>query len=120
MLESPDDYLRNHHITGWYEPCKSYTAETVLATADTDFDTLVTQLCWPAYFVKDYVKSLTTSRGSVAHNAAEIREVIKLIAHYRGELEGGVSLRRFENLIDDSERRYFSLNGQVFRRWRNT
>ncbi|WP_241165646.1 ATP-grasp domain-containing protein [Serratia marcescens] len=34
--------------------------------------------------------------------------------HYRGELEGGVSLRRFENLFDDSERRYFSLNGQVF------
>lgn len=114
MLESPDEYLRNHHITGWYEPCKSYTAETVLTTADTDFDTLVTQLCWPAYFVKDYVKSLTTSRGSVAHNATEIREVLKLIMHYRGELEGGVSLRRFENLFDDSERRYFSLNGQVF------
>ena len=66
------------------------------------------------YFVKDYVKSLTTSRGSVAINADEIREIIKSIEHYRGKIEGGISLRRFEDLIKDSERRYFVLNGKAF------
>ncbi|KNC90444.1 ATP-grasp domain-containing protein [Trabulsiella odontotermitis] len=114
MLESADEYLRNHHITGWYEHCKAFTPETVLTTPDADFDTLTRQLQWPAYFVKEYVKSLTTSRGSVAKNADEIREVLKLIAHYRGTIEGGVSVRRFESFVLDTERRYFVLNGKVF------
>ncbi|WP_238582614.1 ATP-grasp domain-containing protein [Trabulsiella odontotermitis] len=86
----------------------------MLTTPDADFDTLTRQLQWPAYFVKDYVKSLTTSRGSVAKNADEIREVLKLIAHYRGTIEGGVSVRRFESFVLDTERRYFVLNGKVF------
>lgn len=114
MLESTEQYLLNHHINGWYDRCKAFTPETVLTTPEADFDALTSQLQWPAYFVKDYVKSLTTSRGSVAHNAEEIREVLKLIAHYRGTLEGGVSLRRFEHFINDTERRYFVLNGHVF------
>lgn len=114
MLESFDDYIRCHYITGWYEICQKYTPETVLVSADADFDMLTDQLKWPCYFVKDYVKSLTTSRGSVAVNADEIREVLKSIEHFRGKIEGGVSLRRFENLVPESERRYFSLNGKVF------
>lgn len=114
MLESPDDYTRNHHIPGWYERCRAYTPETIITTPNADFDNLINQLKWPAYFVKDYVKSLTTSRGSVARDAGEIREILKLIAHFRGNIEGGVSLRRFEKFIKNSERRYFVLNGQVF------
>lgn len=114
MLESYDDYIRCHHITGWYEICKKYTPETVLVSADADFDQLTEQLQWPCYFVKDYVKSLTTSRGSVARSADEIREVVKSIEHFRGKIEGGVCLRRFENFVAESERRYFCLNGKVF------
>lgn len=114
MLESPEEYIRNHHITGWYERCKAYTPETVITTPDADFETLTSQLQWPAYFVKDYVKSLTTSRGSVAKDAGEIREILKLIAHFRGEIEGGVSLRCFETFVNNSEHRYFVLNGRVF------
>ncbi len=82
MLESPDDYTRNHHITGWYEQCKAFTPETVITTPDADYDDLINRLQWPAYFVKDFVKSLTTSRGSVAHNAEEIREVIRLCSFF--------------------------------------
>lgn len=114
MLESPEDYLRNHHITGWYERCKTYTPETIITKPDVDFEHLINQLQWPAYFVKDYVKSLTTSRGSVAKNAEEIKEILKLLVHFRGSLEGGVSLRRFEKFVDNTERRYFVLNKQVF------
>ncbi|MEA1625096.1 hypothetical protein RPN16_26480, partial [Salmonella enterica] len=69
MLVSPEEYLQNHHITGWYDFCRHYTAETIFTTEDADFDTLTSQLKWPGYFVKDYVKSLTTSRGSLAANA---------------------------------------------------
>lgn len=114
MLSSVDDYIRNHHITGWYERCREFTPETVITSADANFDELICDLRWPAYFVKDYVKSLTTNRGSIAENADEIREIIKLIAHYRGEIEGGVCLRHIEYFIDNTERRYFILNKVVY------
>ncbi len=113
MLSSVDDYIRNHHITGWYERCREFTPETVITSADANFDELICDLRWPAYFVKDYVKSLTTNRGSIAENADEIREIIKLIAHYRGEIEGGVCLRHIEYFIDNTEHRYFILNKVV-------
>ncbi len=114
MLESPEDYIRNHHITGWYERCRAYTPETMITTPDADFENLTSQLQWSAYFVKDYVKSLTTSRGSVAKDAEEIREILRLMVDFRGNIEGGVSLRRFEKFKNNSERRYFVLNRQVF------
>ncbi|WP_193015284.1 MULTISPECIES: ATP-grasp domain-containing protein [Gammaproteobacteria] len=114
MLEIPEDYIRNHHITGWYEYCKKFTPETVIVNAETDFEKLTKQLQWPAYFVKDYVKSLTTTRGSIAKNADEIREILKLITQFRGNIEGGVSLRRVEEFINNSERRYFVLNKKIF------
>ncbi|WP_434671025.1 ATP-grasp domain-containing protein (plasmid) [Klebsiella sp. B345] len=114
MLESTDEYIRNHHITGWYEHCKTYTPETIFTTPDADFESVVNQLNWGSFFVKDYVKSLTTSRGSVAKDAGEIREILKMLAHFRGCIEGGVSLRRVEKLASNSERRYFVLNNHVF------
>jgi len=114
ILESPEEYISNHYITGWYDRCKAYTPETIITTADADFGRLVSQLQWPAYFVKDYVKSLTTSRGSVAKDAQEVAEILSLIAHFRGSVEGGVSLRRVEEFVNNTERRYFSLNGRVF------
>ena len=114
MLTSPEEYLRNHHITGWYDTCRCYTAETIFTSEDADFDALTAQLKWPEYFVKDYVKSLTTSRGSLAANADEIREIIRLILRYREQIEGGISLRHCEYYNTDSERRYFVLNGQIF------
>ena len=64
--------------------------------------------------MKDYVKSLTTTRGSIAQNADEIKEILKLIAQFRGDIEGGVSLRYVEKFLNDSERRYFVLNKKIF------
>ncbi|OBU11284.1 hypothetical protein AYY17_00565 [Morganella psychrotolerans] len=114
MLSSADDYIRNHHITGWYECCREFTPETVITSVDADFEEVTRNLRWPAYFVKDYVKSLTTNRGSIAKNADEIREIIKLIAHYRGEIEGGICLRHIEYFIENTERRYFVLNKIIY------
>ncbi|MBA0197222.1 ATP-grasp domain-containing protein [Pectobacterium brasiliense] len=114
MLVSLEDYLSSHHITGWYKSCEKYTPDTVFVKEDDDFDQIINQLKWPAYFVKDYVKSLTTSRGSIAKNAEEIREIISSIKKFRGDIEGGISLRKVEDIIKTSERRYFSFRNNVY------
>ncbi|KHN93354.1 hypothetical protein BSK71_09735 [Pectobacterium actinidiae] len=114
MLVSLEDYISSHHITGWYNSCEKYTPETVFLKEDDDIDQITCQLKWPAYFVKDYVKSLTTSRGSIATNAEEIREIIASIKQFRGDIEGGISLRKVEEIIKTSERRYFSFRNNVY------
>lgn len=86
ILTSADEYIQNHHIIGWYECCREFTPETVITSVDANFEEMARNLRWPAYFVKDYVKSLTTNRGTIAKNANGGREIIKLIAHYRGEI----------------------------------
>ncbi|UKE84929.2 ATP-grasp domain-containing protein [Pectobacterium colocasium] len=114
MLVSLEDYLSSHHITGWYKSCEKYTPETTFLKENDDFDQVINQLKWPSYFVKDYVKSLTTSRGSIAENAEEIHEIIAAIKQFRGEIEGGISLRKVEDIIKSSERRYFSFRNNVY------
>ncbi|POP45907.1 hypothetical protein CHU32_08885 [Superficieibacter electus] len=114
MVTSTDSYLRCHHLPGWYPQCQDLTPDTIITHADADFDALTTASQWPAWFVKDYVKSLTTSRGSIAHNAQEIREIIGLLKQYRGEIEGGICLRRVESFDSASEQRFFVLDGHVY------
>lgn len=108
---SPEHYRLCHYLPEWYEACRELTIPTVFASEDSDFSQLLAPLGWGKYFVKDFVKSLTTKRGSVAANETEIREVLKLLHQYRGNVEGGVCIREFVSLRADTEERYFVFNG---------
>ncbi len=115
-LVSAKHYQTCHHLPGWYEACKRWTPETVFLQRDSDFRRALDGLNWPAYFVKDYVNSLTTSRGSVAKDAGEVAELVMLIEQYRGAIEGGVCVRRFESLLSNTEERYFVYKGTAYGR----
>jgi hypothetical protein len=71
----------------------------------------LSRLNWSAYFLKDYVKSLKTARGSIVREPAEAPAVIAELRDYRGEIEGGICVRRVEEFIPGSEQRYFVLLG---------
>jgi len=115
-LTSPQDYQQCHHLPGWYELCKNFTPETIFLQKDSNFVESLAGLNWPGYFVKDYVKSLTTTRGSVAKAPEEVAEVVSLIESYRGKIEGGVCIRRFEELLPESEERYFVFHNRAYAR----
>ena len=115
-LTSPEAYAHCHHLPNWYEICKEFTPQTVFLPRDTDFVQALSGLEWPGYFVKDYVKSLTTSRGSLASTPNDVAEVVGLIERHRGQIEGGVSVRRFESLAPDTEERFFVLHGEAYGR----
>lgn len=116
MLTSPTQYVRCHHLPAWYALCEEFTPKTVFVARDADFAAAVGDLGWPAYFVKDYVKSLTTTRGSVAQTAEEIAEIVALIEKYRGRIEGGICIRQFEALRPETEERYFVFDKKAFAR----
>lgn len=112
LMTSTKQYLTCHHLPGWYSSCTDLTPQTLVVTVDTDFDTLVQSTKWSGYFVKDFVKSLTTTRGSIARSAAEIREIVALIA--KCQIEGGICLRELEPLRAETEERHFVFRGDVF------
>lgn len=116
LRTNPTQYRHCHYLPEWYPLCEEFTPETIFLARDADFVAELSGKGWSAYFVKDFVKSLTTQRGSVAETPQEVAEVVALIEQYRGTVEGGVCIRRFERLVPETEERYFVLNGRAHAR----
>ncbi|WP_198343120.1 ATP-grasp domain-containing protein [Oleiphilus messinensis] len=114
MLTSPIDFVKSHHLPGWYESVREYTPETIFFGNEADAVSGADKSNWDRFFVKDFVKSNYSERGSVANSASEVRDIINLIKAHRGEIEGGIALREVESLVDESEVRYFVFNGKPY------
>jgi hypothetical protein len=113
MAISLDSYRAAHHLPSWYPLVKDFTAETLVFEENTDFVNALRGMNWPGYFVKDYVKSLSTGAGSLVQTPEEIARVASQLKKYRGEIEGGVCVRRREDYVPGSERRYFVAGGRA-------
>ena len=118
-LTTPTQYLNAHHLPRWYVLLADLTPETVVfpnedGVSEAEIIARLKSLNWPAYFVKDFVKSHKTGRGSVLHDAGELPDLLAEMRKYRGDLEGGVCVRRFEAFVPNSEIRYFVLRGHAF------
>lgn len=108
------EYAHCHHLKQWYSACADLTPETVFLETGSNYLEQISHLNWDAYFVKDFVKSNTDAQGSIAHTPEQAVNIINLIEQYRGELEGGVAVRRVEQFQPQSEQRYFVVNGTAY------
>ncbi|MEJ2608560.1 MAG: ATP-grasp domain-containing protein [Candidatus Thiodiazotropha sp.] len=107
-------YLFAHHLPNWYPLIKAFTSETVLLSKMDDLEYELNNLGWDGFFVKDYVKSLKTSIGSVVRQPKEIDSVVAEMEKFKGEIEGGLCIRRVEEYSPDTEKRYFVILGHPF------
>ena len=107
-------YLAAHHLPNWYPLLAEFTPETRSLSADGDWESELRSLGWGSFFIKDYVKSLKTSRGSIVHDPSEIGSVVAEMKKFRGEIEGGLCVRRVEPFVTETERRYFVIDGKAF------
>jgi len=114
MVVSPDGYRAAHHLPAWYPLIKELTAETLILAEDSDFLLALDGTDWPGYFVKDFVKSLNTGAGSLVTTPADVSRVVSQLREYRGEIEGGVCVRRREDFVPGSERRYFVARSEAY------
>jgi ATP-grasp domain, R2K clade family 3 len=108
------DYLATHYLPNWYHSIKDLTPETHFYHTDGDLKNELEKLDWDRFFVKDYVKSLKTSMGSIVSHPSEIDLIIAEMRKFRGTIEGGICVRRVEDFIPTSEQRYFVIDGRVF------
>lgn len=114
MVSGVDSYLQTHPIPNWYPLLSEYTAETVILPNGTDFESELKQMNWAGFFVKDYVKSLKTSVGSVVTDPSEVPALIGEMEKFRGEIEGGLCVRRLEEYRPETETRYFVISGRAY------
>lgn len=106
-----DSYLACHHLPNWYPLVSSLTAETKVFSKKADIADELAALDWGKFFLKDFVKSLKTSVGSVISKPEEARIALVEMEKYRGTIEGGICVRRFEVYREGSEIRFFVIRG---------
>ena len=114
VLISRDEYLATHYLPNWYPLIRDLTPETHFFSIDDNLEDELSKIGWSSFFIKDYVKSLKTSIGSMIDEPSAIRTVVAEMQKFRGCIEGGICVRKVENFIPDTERRYFVLDGKPF------
>jgi hypothetical protein len=103
--------LSSHHLPNWYPLIRDLTPETRIFPPDCNLEAELHALAWPEYFIKDYVKSLKTAVGSRISKPEQVAAVVADMKRFRGTIEGGFCVRRVENFLPESERRYFMVDG---------
>nr|WP_230967310.1 ATP-grasp domain-containing protein [Nostoc commune] len=114
VLISLAEYLSTHYLSNWYPLITDLTPETKFYSVDDDLENQLNQLGWDGFFIKDYVKSLKTSVGSIINQPSQIKTVVAEMQKFRGTIEGGICVRRIEDFVLETERRYFVLSGKPF------
>lgn len=114
ILTSKSEYLTTHYLPNWYPRIADLTPETKFYSVEADLEEELQALGWKSFFIKDYVKSLKTSVGSIIHDSSDVTAVIAEMQKFRGEIEGGICVRRVEDFLTETEKRYFVIYGKPF------
>jgi hypothetical protein len=112
-ITNPTDYLNLHHLPNWYETIRDLTPETVIVKDLDELESVIKKLSWNSYFIKDFVKSLNTDGGPIANTFEQIKPMLEKMEMYRGEIEGGLCIRKVEDFDISTELRFFVLNGKL-------
>ncbi|MCW8133796.1 MAG: ATP-grasp domain-containing protein [Planctomycetota bacterium] len=114
MLTSPEAYQAAHYLPNWYATLADLTPETVVLPVGADVVAELRKLAWPGgYFLKDFVKSLKAPPGAIAAKPEDAPAIVAAMMDYRGEIEGGLCVRRVEAFDANTESRFFVVQGVV-------
>jgi hypothetical protein len=113
LLVSPQDYLKSHHLPGWYDNIKKFTINSVITSEENAVETFKS-LGWEKAFMKDYVKSLKTGKGSIVDSPEDVVRALEDIHKFKGFVEKGIVFREVKEFMPDSETRFFVLDGKIY------
>lgn len=112
LYTSSSLYELSHKLPKWYPFFKDVTFKTEFVNNDdNDIRAWLSTHPYFSVFIKDHIKSLTTSTGSVAHDVNQFIKVIEEMRYYG--VEGHFCFREFVDIIPDTEHRHFMFNGSM-------
>jgi hypothetical protein len=111
---STEEYMTCHLLPNWYPYISELTPKTKCFETSNDLEAQLTVLNWQKFFVKDYVKSLKTSIGSIIDSPSKINLVLAEMQKFKGDIEGGICVRQLEDFDTSSEKRYFIINKKAY------
>lgn len=114
MLTTVEDYKSAHYLPEWVDKLgdltpKSHCFKNVKAAREYVMHNEITSV-----FVKDFVKSLKTETKSFISDIEELDSWISEVEFYKGFIEGGICLREVEDFREETELRFFVVNGVIF------
>lgn len=112
LFTSGSAYNTCHYMPNWQPRIQNLTPKTATFGPDVDITNelhLLQYSGWKKFFLKDFVKSLKAA--SVCEDPEDACRILDDLRKYRGQLEGGICVREFEDFKPNSEVRYFVLNG---------
>lgn len=119
LKTSPEHYQLCHYLPHWYHSLQAYTPETHLIEEGSDALAVMEEVFknalaqgWEAVFLKDAVKSLKTALGSRLSTVEALPQWLSHMKRTR-TLEWPLCLRRWENWLPETERRYFVYQEQI-------
>lgn len=115
LLAPLEMYTCTHHLPEWYGLLEEFTPQTRFFENAAAAVAALAADSGP-FFIKDWVKSLSSARGSMAAHPAQIAEIAAELSSYRGSLEGGLCVRDVEALDETTEQRFFVVDGEVMAR----
>lgn len=118
LLINVNEYLKSHYFPGWYYSIENFTVKSIISNKENavnDFE----KSSWDKAFIKDYVKSLKSGKGSIVDSSEDLKRALYDMNKYRGFIEGGVVLREVKSFDEKTENRFFVLNGEVFSKSKN-
>lgn len=118
LITSKKDYLNAHHLPNWYKVIEFLTIPSIITDEEHAQEEFIK--FQRRAFIKDYVKSLKTGKGSIVDSPEDIKRAIADMKYYRGTIEGGIVLRNFINIKPNSETRFFVINNTIFSPIKNT
>lgn len=109
LLTAKENYFYSHYLPNWYPDLKNFTMCSIVTTEE-DASKQFQNFPDKKAFIKDFVKSLKTKKGSIVESVEDINLAISNMKHFRGFIEGGIVLREVVDLIPNSEVRFFVVN----------
>lgn len=113
LMTDKESYLFSHHLPNWYKVLENYTMSSIVTNEENIKEDFLNS-SFEAGFIKDYVKSIKTGKGSIVESEADLDNLIQSMKQFKGNIEGGLVIRQKTELMADSETRYFVLNGEIF------
>lgn len=106
LYTSLEMYELAHKLPNWYPYFKDVTFKTeFVKNNDKDIQNWFATKPFANVFVKDDIKSLTTSTGSIAKSSDQFFKIIEEMRYYG--VTGNFCFREFINILPETEQRHF-------------